>query len=82
MDFTRRKLGPVYHVAEAITAFPPYVDAPKCTLFYVLRHVSICVDLRLRPAMYVYTDVGVHAATSGYAVSATYVYVRQHRRCT
>ncbi|KAJ7887973.1 hypothetical protein B0H13DRAFT_2533665 [Mycena leptocephala] len=30
------------------------------TLFYVLRHVSICVDLRLRPAMYVYAVVLVY----------------------
>jgi hypothetical protein len=42
------------------TAFPPHVDAPRCTLFYVLRHVSICVDLQLRPAMYVYAVMSVY----------------------
>jgi hypothetical protein len=44
--------GPHHGIAReflfSLIAFPPYVDAPRCMLFYVLRHVSICVNLRLR----------------------------------
>jgi hypothetical protein len=38
------------NVDLAITAFRPYVDAPRCTLI----HAATCVDLQLRPATYVY----------------------------
>jgi hypothetical protein len=31
-----------------VTAFPPYVDAPRCTLVYVRLHVSIFLYIRLR----------------------------------
>jgi hypothetical protein len=47
---------------------------------YVLR-AATCVDLYVRYVC-VRRDVSVGAATSGYTVSTTYVYVRQHHRRT
>jgi hypothetical protein len=56
------------------------------TQVYVVLCAATCVDLCRSSATFGYVcvrrDVDVHAATSGYAVSATYVYVRQHRRRT
>jgi hypothetical protein len=56
------------------------------TQVYVVLHAATCVDLCRSSAtsgyVCVHRNVGVRAATSGYAVSATYVYVRRHRRRT
>jgi hypothetical protein len=53
-------VGPDVEANCKVTAFPPYVDTPRCTLYYMLRHVSICVDLRLHLATYVYTVMSVY----------------------
>jgi hypothetical protein len=43
-------------LGKPITAFQPYVDAPRCTLVYVCLRVATCVDLHLRPATCVWVS--------------------------